>query len=54
MSDAVAFTLYAGALWIAFFGMVAFPYTNPVTGRAKVAGAVIFAVIVVETIRLPD
>ena len=53
MSDRVAFTVYGVALWLAFFGMVAFTYANPITRRAKIAGAIVFVVIVVETIRLP-
>ncbi len=49
MSDDVALFFYGGALWVSFFGMVAFPYRHPVTRRAKIAGAVIFVALLIDS-----
>lgn len=40
--------VYAGILWIAFFGMVAFHARSPVTRQAKILGAVTFVLLVVD------
>ena len=40
--------VYAGVLWIAFFGMVAFSSRSPHTRRAKELGAVTFVLLVVD------
>ncbi len=52
MSDDTALAFYLVALWLAFVGMVLFKYTNPVTRHAKIAGAIIFAVMCVELSRM--
>ncbi len=41
--------LYAVVLWVAFFGMVAFRYSDPVTRRAKILGAVTFVLLIVDS-----
>lgn len=52
MSDEVALWFYAGAFWVAFFGMVAFPSRHEVTRWAKIAGAVIFVAALIDAPRI--
>ena len=40
--------VYLGVLWIAFFGMVAFRFSNPITKRAKILGAVTFVLLLID------
>ena len=44
--------VYLGILWIALFGMVAFPARSPITRRAKILGAVTFVLLVVDSSEL--
>ncbi len=41
--------VYAVILWIAFFGMVAFPRRAPVTRHAKALGALTFVLLVLDS-----
>jgi hypothetical protein len=40
--------VYVVVLWVAFFGMVAFPSRAPVTLRSKQLGALTFVLLVVD------
>jgi hypothetical protein len=41
--------VYLVVLWIAFFGMVGFPYSDPITRRSKQLGALVFVVLVIDS-----
>ena len=43
--------LYLVVLWIAFFGMVAFPSREPITRRSKQFGALVFVLLVIDSAR---
>ena len=47
-----ALYVHAFILWIAFFGMVAFPKNSVVTLRAKQLGALTFVVIIIEAAKV--
>jgi hypothetical protein len=53
MSDGIAYLVYCGVLWLAFFGAVAFDSRAPITRRSKQLGAVVFLVLVAEMARAP-
>jgi hypothetical protein len=40
--------VYAAILWIAFFGMVAFPAHSPVTRRAKALAGLTFVLLCLD------
>jgi hypothetical protein len=53
MSDGLAYLVYCGVLWLAFFGMVAFDARALITRRSKQLGALVFVILVVEMARQP-
>ncbi len=40
--------VYLVVLWVAFLGMIAFPFRHPVTRHAKALGAVTFVLLVLD------
>ena len=40
--------VYAGLLWLAFFGMVACDARSPITRNAKILGALTFVLLIVD------
>jgi hypothetical protein len=43
--------VYLVVLWIAFFGMVAFPSRAPITRRSKQLGGLVFVLLVLDSAR---
>jgi len=51
MDDLTAMLIWCVALWLAFFGMVAFGPRSEITRRSKQLGLLIFVAMVVDASR---